>query len=57
MVGSLAYAELYLVFAHFFRAFKPELHETTKEDMDWGDFFITVTRGHLKVMIHKVDAA
>ena len=50
---NLAYAELYLLFAHLFRTLDLSLHDTTAADVDWGDYFIVVTRGHLKVMVER----
>ncbi|KAI9784345.1 MAG: hypothetical protein M1839_002406 [Geoglossum umbratile] len=47
----LATAELYLTFAHLFRRFELKVHETTAEDMEWDDYYVTVFRGHLKVLL------
>ncbi|MCJ1354666.1 MAG: hypothetical protein MMC33_004655 [Icmadophila ericetorum] len=52
---NLAYAELYLTFAHLFRNFDLSPYQTSAADMDWGDYFITVTRGHLKVRLQELD--
>ncbi|KIW37891.1 uncharacterized protein PV06_09873 [Exophiala oligosperma] len=52
---NLAYAELYLTFAYVFSRFDMKLYKTTKEDMDWKDNFVVTTKGHLRVMLKKVD--
>ena len=49
----LAYAELYLVLAHFYRRFEVSNMGTTASDMEWDDNFAPVTRGHLKVMVRE----
>ena len=54
-ICSLAYAELHLVFAHLFRRFDLLVHETTAADMEWGDYFVTIPRGHLKVMVQEAE--
>ena len=50
---SLAYAELYLTLGHLLRQFDLELYQTTKEDMEWKDFAVPVTRGSLKVLVRE----
>lgn len=51
MLSSLAYAELYTIFAYVFRKFDLELCGTTKHDMDWHDCYTSQTFGHLKVTV------
>ena len=53
--SSLAYAQLYLTFAHLMRRFDLALYETTAEDMVWDDCFTPKTRKHLRVMIKKAS--
>jgi len=53
IVCSLAYAQLYLTFAHLFRNFDLSLHETTVRDIEWDDCFTPKTKGHLKVMVRE----
>ncbi|KAH6609558.1 hypothetical protein Trco_002904 [Trichoderma cornu-damae] len=46
---NLAYAELYLLFASFFRNFEPTLDGTDAEDMEVRDYYAPMCNGHLKV--------
>ena len=48
---NLAYAELYLTSAHFFRRFEISNNGTSDADMQWDDCFTPVTKGHLKVFV------
>lgn len=50
-INSLAYSELYLAFAYMFRLLNFELHGTKAEDLEWGDFYAPMTKGHLEVAI------
>lgn len=52
---NLAYAQLYLTLAHLFRRFDLQLYETTAATMEWDDCFTPKTKGHLKVLVRKVD--
>ena len=49
--NSLAYSELYLSFAYIFRLLKLEVHDTTRQDLEWRDFYAPMTKGHLKVAV------
>jgi len=51
---NLAYAELYLTFAHLVRRFDVVNDGTTDEDMDWTDCFVPRFKGGLKVKLHAV---
>ena len=37
---SLAWCELYLMFAHLFLRYEVSIHETTDEDMIWTDHLL-----------------
>ncbi|KAB8227357.1 cytochrome P450 [Aspergillus alliaceus] len=47
---NLAYAELYLVFAHVFRRFNFRLDGTTDDEMELRDYYAPMAKGHLKVI-------
>lgn len=49
--NSLAWAELYICFAHMFRRFEFENAGTTTETMTWTDYFVPYTKGHLMVTL------
>ena len=51
MFFSLAYAELFIIFAYVFRKFDLEVCGTTDRDMDWKDCYTPATYGHLKVAV------
>lgn len=48
---SLAWAELYICFAHMFRRFEIENAGTTSRGMEWLDYFVPYTREHLMVTL------
>ncbi|KAL8651919.1 MAG: hypothetical protein Q9210_002988 [Variospora velana] len=52
---SLASCALYLTFARILRRFDMQLYETTREDMEWKDYFSPLTRGDLRVTLREVD--
>lgn len=52
---NLAYANLHLLLARLFRRFDMELFETGKEEMEWKDSFVPMTRGHLRVKIREAE--
>ena len=49
--SSLAYAELFTVFAYIFHKFNLEVVGTTDWDMEWKDCYVPATYGHLKVAV------
>lgn len=50
---NLAYANLHLLLARLFRRFDMELFETGKEEMEWKDSFVPLTKGHLRIKIRE----
>ncbi|KAL6251945.1 hypothetical protein RBB50_002155 [Rhinocladiella similis] len=52
---NLAYAELYLSFAYVFSRFDMKPYKTAEEDMEWKDNFVVTTKGHLRVLLKRVD--
>ncbi|KAF4226117.1 hypothetical protein CNMCM6805_005163 [Aspergillus fumigatiaffinis] len=53
----LAWAELYLCFAHVFRKFEIEVDPSSPKKLEWRDCFLPEYRGpHLKVVVTKVVA-
>ena len=50
---NLAYAVLHLTLAHFLRRFEISNKDTSDADMQWEDFFVPKTKGHLKVMLRE----
>ncbi|KAF4227846.1 hypothetical protein CNMCM8980_007089 [Aspergillus fumigatiaffinis] len=55
--GSLAWAKLYLCFAHVFRKFEIEVDPSSPKKLEWRDCFLPEYRGpHLKVVVTKVVA-
>lgn len=51
----LAYAELYLTFAHLFRRFEMRFEGMSEKDMDWYDTITMTTRGYLKIAFEEVE--
>ncbi|KAL8964535.1 MAG: hypothetical protein Q9197_006889 [Variospora fuerteventurae] len=51
----LAYCALYFTFARILRRFDMQLYETSREDMEWKDYFSPLTRGDLRVTLKEVD--
>ncbi|OQE13535.1 hypothetical protein PENFLA_c046G02007 [Penicillium flavigenum] len=52
---NLAYAELYLIFAHVLRKFDLSLDGTTMDDMTLRDYYAPMAKGHLKVRVYGYD--
>ncbi|KPI36683.1 Trichodiene oxygenase [Cyphellophora attinorum] len=53
---NLAYAELYYVLGYLFRRFELSLAEDfPKEEMEWEDCFVVVTRGHLRIRARRAE--
>ncbi|EHK19742.1 uncharacterized protein TRIVIDRAFT_193209 [Trichoderma virens Gv29-8] len=48
---NLAYAELYLLFASFFRNYRPTLNGTNDQDMEVRDYYAPMCKGHLRIVI------
>lgn len=51
---NLAYAELFLIVAYLLRNFDLQLHDTSDEDMEWVDNFLTIPFGHVKVKVRRL---
>jgi cytochrome P450 len=55
--SNLAWAELYLCFAHVFRKFDLTVDPSSPKKLEWRDCFLPEYRGpHLKVVLTKVVA-
>jgi len=52
---NLAYAELYLTFAHLCRRYDMRLEGVKESDMDWYDTFTVTTNGHLRLVFKEAE--